>query len=240
MRSIFTDRNRKNALISGGSSGIGKAIAAKLHREGIQPHVADISAGENDNSNGIDYIPCDITSGDSINNLYSCLSEKNQLPQILICNAGKGIHEKLTEGDPEKWKSVIDLNVIGALRLIRAFVPEIEKLPEGGDVVIVSSVAAGKTFPYGAVYNASKTALEIIAETLRLEVQPKVRVTVIAPGVTDTAFFKNSLSYSPSVEEIGWGALSPEDVADSVYYAISRPRGISLNHIIMRPTAQEL
>ena len=106
------------------------------------------------------------------------------LPGTLTLNAGKGIHETLTEGDPDKWKSVLDLNVMGVLRYIRSFVPEMISQKQG-KVIFMSSVAASKPYTYGAVYSASKAAVEMIAETLRLETLPHVAVTTINAGITD-------------------------------------------------------
>ena len=155
-----------------------------------------------------------------------------------MLNAGRGIKEKLTEGDPEKWKSIIDINLLGALRCIRAFVPAmLEK--KNGHVVFISSVSAGKPHPYGGVYSASKSALEVIAETLRLETLPHVKVTVISPGIVDTNFFKNEVSGNTSVEQRKLGSISPDDIAEDVFYAVTKRKGTSINKIITRPIGQE-
>nr|WP_255488012.1 SDR family oxidoreductase [Pontibacter sp. KCTC 32443] len=228
-------RGRK-ALVSGGASGIGKAIAAKLLEHGVKTAVADLNLPDTLPQEPL-YIKSDVVSAPATDTLFTELNRKLGLPDILVCSAGRGVHEKLTEGDPEKWKQVIETNLLGTLRLIRAFVPAM--LEKGkGDVVIISSVAAGKAYTYGGIYAATKTALEVVAETLRLEVLPFVRVTVVAPGVTDTAFFENTISGSQTVESIGYGALSPEAVADAVLYALQQPEGVSANHITIRPTAQ--
>jgi NADP-dependent 3-hydroxy acid dehydrogenase YdfG len=137
----------------------------------------------------------------------------------------------------KKWKQVKELNILGALRLIRAFVPPmLEKA--FGEVVFISSVAAGKASPYGAIYAATKAALETIAENLRLEVLPKIRVFTIGPGVTDTNFFSNTISGSQSAEDIGFGALPPSEIAQAAMYALTRPREIAFNHLILRPSMQ--
>ncbi|GAA4439892.1 hypothetical protein GCM10023188_36500 [Pontibacter saemangeumensis] len=180
---------------------------------------------------------CNVASAADIDALFSGVQEKVGTPDILICSAGRGIHEKLTEGDPEKWREIIDTNLLGALRMIRAFVPGM--LAAGaGDVVLISSVSAGQAYPYGGIYAATKSALEVVAETLRQEVLPIVRVTVVAPGVTDTPFFKNTISGFHTAEDIGYGAIAADDVAEAVLYALSKPPGVSVNHITLRPTAQ--
>ncbi|MFB9863808.1 SDR family oxidoreductase [Rufibacter immobilis] len=223
------------ALVSGGASGIGKAIAEKLAAAGINVIAADVAAGTS--SNGVDHFTCDVTQPEDIDALYAHVTQTYGHPDVLVCCAGRGIHEKLTEGDPAKWQAVLDLNIMGTLRLIRAFTPGM--LETGaGDVVIMSSVSAGQAYPYGGIYAASKSALNIIAETLRQETLPKLRVITIAPGVTDTHFFENTISGYNTVESIGYGALSPTEVAETVLFALQQPRHVSLNYLTLRPTPQ--
>ncbi|WP_168193929.1 SDR family oxidoreductase [Pontibacter sp. SGAir0037] len=226
----------RRALISGGGSGIGYAIAKKLTAAGARAAVADISfTGEEEHI--FDKHICDVSSGPAVDTLFAEVRQSIGAPDLLVCCAGRGIQEKLTEGDPQKWSDVIDTNLLGALRMVRAFVPAMLEAGKG-DVVFVSSVAAHKPHTYGGVYAATKAALEVVAETLRLEVLPSVRVTVVAPGVTDTNFFKNTISGFQTAESIGYGAVSPDEVADAVLFALSQPQGVSLNHITIRPTGQ--
>ncbi len=159
------------------------------------------------------------------------------LPDTLILNAGKGIHETLTEGDPDKWKSVLDLNIMGVLRCIRSFVPEMISQKQG-KVIFMSSVAASKPYTYGAVYSASKAAVEMIAETLRLETLPHVAVTTINAGITDTGFFKSSQQSQEGALGIGMGSLSAQDIADDVWHIINKRAGALINKIITRPPEQ--
>ncbi len=226
----------KKAVVSGGGAGIGRAIAEQLTQNQITTAIADLHFPEQAPHNALPYT-CDVTDATAIDNLFSQVQQQLGTPDILVCSAGQGIHEKLTEGDPAKWQHVINTNLMGTLRMIRAFVPGMVEAGHG-DVVLVTSVAAGQAYPYGGVYAATKSALQTIAETLRQEVLPTIRVTAIAPGVTDTSFFENTLSAYQSVESIGYGALSASQVADAVLYALRQPPGVSINHITLRPTAQ--
>lgn len=223
-------------MVSGGHSGIGLSIVRALQQAGVLTAIADISPAPPLPS-PVSSFSCDITRAGDIDQFYAQVSQTMGAPDILISNAGQGIHEKLTEGDPEKWSKVIGLNLLGALRLVRAFVPGM--LAAGsGDVIFISSVAAGKAYAYGGIYAATKAALETVAETLRLEVLPAVRVTTIAPGVTDTAFFENTISGFHSAGDIGYGALDPERVAQTVLFALSQPREVSVSQITIRPALQ--
>ncbi|MEG9327388.1 SDR family oxidoreductase [Salinimicrobium catena] len=226
----------KIALVTGGSSGIGKAIAERLTAGGVKVIVADIAAA-NTEEEGIIYRKCDVSSSEDIDQLYTFLEKNYRQPDILILNAGQGIREKLTEGDPEKWQHIIQTNLMGTLRCIRAFTPAmLEK--KRGNVVFISSVSANQPHPYGGIYSATKTALEVIAETLRQESLPHLNVTVISPGIVDTEFFKNEISGDIKIEEMGMGAISPAEIAEDVWYALNRKKGTSINKIITRPVLQ--
>ncbi|MFT2008167.1 SDR family oxidoreductase [Pontibacter sp. 13R65] len=225
----------KKAVVSGGGSGIGYAIASKLSEIGVQTAIADIQPVSVQPA--LFAYQCDVSSGPAVDELFAQVQQQLGQPDILVCCAGRGIHEKLVEGDPEKWRQIIDVNIMGALRLVRAFVPGM-LASGGGHVVFLSSVAAQQAFPYGGVYAATKAALEVVAETLRQEVLPTIRVTVVAPGVTDTAFFENTVSGFHTAADIGYGALSPDNVADAVLFALQQPEGVSVNRITIRPNSQ--
>ena len=226
----------KIALVTGGSSGIGEAIAHKLQAEGVKVIVADIAAADTEEK-GIIFRKCDISNAEDIDGLYNWISRHYGHPDILILNAGRGIREKLTEGDPEKWQNIVNTNLMGPLRCIRAFTPAMLENNQG-NVVFISSVSANQPHPYGGIYSATKTALEVIAETLRLETLPHVNVTVVSPGIVETAFFKNEISGGMSIEEMGMGAIPPHEIAEDVWYALNKKNGTSINKIVTRPVLQ--
>lgn len=225
----------KIALVTGGSSGIGRAVVKKLADAGAQVVVADIQ--QNDLSLPAIFRRCDVTNRNDISELFHWMLENVGTPDILILNAGRGIKEKLTEGDPEKWQQILDINLMGSLRFIRAFVPQMLQKKQG-HVVFISSVSANQPHPYGGIYSASKTALEIIAETLRQETLPHIKVTVVSPGIVETDFFQNQLSGSTSIEEMGMGSIQAEEIAEDVLYALEKKNGTCINKITTRPVCQ--
>lgn len=225
----------KIAVVTGGSSGIGKAIVEKLAQQGYQ--VINADPRSSDSGSNIHCVPCDITKGADIDRLYGVVSSRYGVPDVLISNAGQGIHEKITEGDPEKWAKIIDINLIGALRFVRAFVPDMLTQSQGS-VIFISSTAAKQAYEYGGIYAASKAALNMVAKTLQLEVADKIRVSVISPGVVDTPFFRNMVSSNHTVADIGWGSVSPQQVAELVIQLLLLPQGINLPEITLTPTAQ--
>lgn len=234
------DMHSRLALVTGASSGIGKAIADALYEQNARIINADIREPHTEltgKTNRYFFFRTDIASGEEMQQLFRRVSTEVGHPDILVCNAGKGVHERLSEGDPEKWFEVISTNLMGTLRVLRAFLPGM--LQKGrGDIVMISSVAAHNAYTYGGIYSATKAALDMVAQTLRLELAEKVRVTVIAPGVVDTSFFENMNGGGLSVEGIGQGALLPAEVADAVLYALSRPFEQVINNITLRPVKQ--
>lgn len=223
---------KQTVLITGGSGGLGLAIAKKLHSSAYSVALTDLIKPDS----SLPFLQCDIRNARQIEQLYSWTLEHLGVPNILIIAAGVGIKEKLSEGDPEKWQQVFDVNVIGALRCIRAFLPQM-LTQQRSHVIFISSVAAFRPFPYGGVYSASKTALEIIAETLRLETVPHLAVTTLAMGAVHTPFFKNQLAGNSAADEEN-PMLSPEDIADEAQHCIENARHGRINKITIRPDQQ--
>lgn len=226
----------RKAIITGGSSGIGKSIAKKFFNAGFTTAITDIETPEDHQGY---YFPVDLKQCKEVDGLYEKVMSTMGMPDILVLNAGRGIHEKLTEGNPDTWEQIFQVNVFSALRLVRAFVPGM--LDQGrGDIVFISSVSSRHAYPYGGIYAATKAALDMAAETLRLEVQPSIRVTTVHLGVVDTNFFNNIINGSQTPDSIGWGALHPDQVADAVLFAVSQPAGVALNDMVIRPVAQPM
>ncbi len=228
----------KLALVTGGAGGIGLAIANMLAEGGTNTIIADPQQPSTAEKH-LYYHKTDIKEADSVAALYGYMLEQHGVPDLIVCNAGQGIKEKLAEGDPEKWHHIFNLNVMGHLRIIRAFLPQMFEKSNTTDIVFISSVAARKPHAWGGIYAASKAALQSLAETLRLEVQPKVRVSTVLPGVVDTDFFAHTMGGGEeSAQSFGWGSISAAEVAEAVFYIISRPAGVAVNEITIRPAAQ--
>src|SRR5690606_21152592 len=118
------------------------------------------------------------TQKEHVKQLSEMVQSKGNL-QLLVLNAGRGIHEKIREGDPEKWIEIINLNLIGTLRVLRALLP----FMTSGNILFVSSISSSHPYPYGGVYAATKSALDTLAETLRQEELPDIAVSVINAGI---------------------------------------------------------
>jgi NADP-dependent 3-hydroxy acid dehydrogenase YdfG len=235
----------KTAVVTGASSGIGEATARRLAREGCNVVLA---ARREDRLNtlaaelgeGALAAPTDVTDPAACAALVARTVERFGSLEILVNNAGLGLYGSVAEGDPEDWRKMFDVNVLGVLYVTRAAVRQM--LRQGaGDVVFVSSLA-GRRVPRadGTVYAATKHAVNAVAEGLRMDVHEKdIRVINVEPGLVRTEFPESSY---PSAEEYyaekEYSPLEAEDVAAAVVYALDQPPRVSVNEILVRPTEQ--
>lgn len=234
----MTDIAGKRALVTGGASGIGLASVEMLLEAGCEVAAVDCRPVPIEHGDLL-CIEADVADGEQVDRCYGRVVDRFDGLDILVSNAGMGIHERLDEGDPDKWQQVIETNLVGAMRFVRAFVPLIEQADGVRDVVIVSSVADRKPYSYGGAYAASKAGLSAMAETLRLELMPRVRVTTIRPGMVDTSFFDHSIhGSSPTPKEAGYTALAAQQVAEAINFALTRPEGVAINELTIRPIDQ--
>ncbi len=159
---------------------------------------------------------------------------------ILVANAGLGLYGSIAEGEPEDWRGMFEVNVLGVLYVTRAAIRRM--LGRGsGDVVFVSSLA-DRRIPRadGTVYAATKHALTAVAEGLRMDVPTKgIREIKVEPGLARTEFRERSY---PSAREYyaqrEYSPLEAEDIAEAVLYAVEQPQIVSVNEILLRPTEQ--
>jgi NADP-dependent 3-hydroxy acid dehydrogenase YdfG len=146
---------------------------------------------------------------------------------VVFANAGFGAKRGFLEESPEQWRSMVLTNVYGAALTIRATMPALRE--SKGHLLLTGSVAGRRALP-GSLYSATKWAVTAMGESARQEFNDTgVRVTVIEPGMVDTPFFEKGA---------GEGALTPDDVARVVMFAVSQPPHVDVNEILVRPTVQ--
>ena len=235
----------KTAVVTGASSGIGEATVRLLARVGCNVVLAArredrLNAFAADLGEGALAAPTDVTDPAACAALVARTVERFGSLEILVNNAGLGLYGSVAEGDPEDWRMMFDVNVLGVLYTTRAAVRQM--LRQGaGDVVFVSSLA-GRRVPRadGTVYAATKHAVNAVAEGLRMDVHEKgIRVINVEPGLVRTEFPESSY---PSAEEYyaekEYSPLEAEDVAAAVVYALDQPPRVSVSEILVRPTEQ--
>ncbi len=233
------------AVVTGASSGIGGATARLLAKEGCNVVLAArredrLIALAAELGEGTLVAPTDVSDPAACAALVARTLERFGSLDILINNAGLGLYGSIAEGDPEDWRKMFDVNVLGVLYTTRAAVRQM--LRQGaGDVLFVSSLA-GRRVPRadGTVYAATKHAVNAIAEGLRMDVHEKgIRVLNVEPGLVRTEFPESS---HPSAQEYyaekEYTPLEAKDVARAVVYALLQPPRVSVNEILVRPTEQ--
>ena len=241
--------SNKIALVTGATSGIGLATAEILSKNGFdlilcgrrQERLDDISVRLSTFSRNIT-LNFDVRQKESVLTAIASLPTDWKDIDVLINNAGNA-HGMNTfdAGDLNDWDAMIDGNVKGLLYVSKAVVPQMVAR-KTGHIVNISSVAGKTTYATGAVYCASKKAVEAISEGMRLDLtQHGIKITNVAPGAVETEFsvvrFKGDVARASKVYE-GFDPLLPEDIADAIFYAINAPARMTLADITIYAAAQ--
>jgi NADP-dependent 3-hydroxy acid dehydrogenase YdfG len=225
-------------LITGASSGIGAATAraaAASHRLVLAARRQEMLEELATELGGPDRalaVGCDVSEWDQVEAMTAGALEAFGRIDAVFANAGFGATRGFLEESPEHWRSMVLTNVYGVALTIRATLPHLLERGDG-HVLITSSVAGRRALP-GSLYSATKWAATAIGEALRAELRQmhenhSIKVTLIEPGMVDTPFFDN---------RPGDWALSDDDIARAVIYALEQPAGVDVNEILIRPTSQ--
>ena len=185
----------------------------------------------------------DVRSNEAVVNAISSIpdSVKSNI-SILINNAGLAVGKgPIDEGVIDDWERMIDTNVKGLLYVSKAIIP-ILKENGNGQIINIASIAGKQVYPGGNVYCASKHAVDALSQAMRIDlVSHGIKVTNIAPGAAETEFsvvrFKGDQQAADSVYD-GYQPLVAKDIAETVYFAATRPPHVTLNDIVIMPTAQ--
>jgi NADP-dependent 3-hydroxy acid dehydrogenase YdfG len=232
---------RRTAIVTGASSGIGEATARALAAAGFEVVAAARRLERCEKlaeEIGGRAIYLDVTDPDSVRGLGAAFPDA----AVLVNNAGGALGlEPIAEAEEEKWREMYESNVMGVMRVTRALLPAI-KQSGNGHVVLVGSVAGVEVYPGGAGYTAAKHAAHAVAQTLRIELLGEpVRVSEVAPGLVETEFslvrFDGDEGRAAKVYE-GLQPLSAEDVAELIAYVVTRPPHVDVDYVSIKPTAQ--
>lgn len=230
----------RSAIVTGASAGIGEATALALADEGVRVALAarreaELEAvAERIEADGGEalVVSTDLTDDRQVLRTIGTVREAFGDLDILVNCAGVLYRERVVDADFEEWQREIGVNLLGLMNATRAVLGGMAERGSG-HVVNVSSVNARKVAPGASGYVASKAGVNGFSEVLRQEVTGKgVRVTVVEPGLVDTAMQNEQTRAAMTL-------LDPADVADAIVYAVSRPKRVSVNDIRIRPTDQE-
>ncbi len=227
----------KTAVVTGGTRGIGRAIAERLLREGASVAVcgrteggAARAAAEMKPLGNVFGLAADVSRWDDVRSFFRSIDQLFPRLDILVNNAGQGVFRKAAEMTPEDWHRNIDLNLNGAFYCAHEALTRFGA--SGGFIVNISSLAAKNAFSGGAAYNASKAGLSMLSEAILLDHRyDNVRVCDIMPGSVDTDF-----SGAPEgTAKAGW-KIAPEDVAEAVVTVLRMPARTIVSRVEMRPS----
>tara|TARA_R110000796_G_scaffold183498_1_gene299896 strand:- start:28005 stop:28769 length:765 start_codon:yes stop_codon:yes gene_type:complete len=240
---------KKIALITGATSGIGKSTAILFAANGIQLVLCGrredrlaILKEELGKETKVHTLNFDIRNKDDVFKAIASLPDDFSTIDILINNAGNahGL-EPINEGNTDDWDAMLDINVKGLLYVSKAIIPKmIEK--KSGHIINIGSTAGKEVYPNGNVYCASKHAVDAINQGMRIDLNPYgIRVGAVNPGMVETEFsevrFKGDHKRAENVYK-GFEPLQPEDIADIIHFVVTRPYHVNIADLIVMSTAQ--
>jgi len=243
--------NNKIALITGASSGIGKACAAAFAAAGARVilsarrknRLLELSADLKAKHGAETFIiELDVRDNKAVTLAFNRLPDEWQSIDVLVNNAGlsRGL-DKLHEGSIEDWEEMIDTNVKGLLYVSRVVVPGMVAR-KSGTIVNIGSIAGHEVYPKGNVYCATKHAVDALTKGLRMDlVDTPIRVCTVDPGLVQTEFSEVRFRGDTERAKItykGYKPLQPEDIADAVMYCASAPPHVQIAEVLILPTAQ--
>lgn len=241
------DTTGRVAVITGASSGIGEATARTLsaggHRVALLARRLDrIEQLAGELGDGAVAIAADVTNRDSVLAASQRVQAELGRVDVLVNNAGVMLLGPFSAELSGDYRRMIETNLLGAITTTEVFLDQLVS-GGGGDLINISSVAGRLARTGNAVYAATKWGMNGWSESLRQQLQPGVRVIVIEPGAVATELTDHiTHAETKAAAERMYAATSitAQDIAEIVAFAVSRPRGVSLNEILVRPTGQSL
>jgi 3-hydroxy acid dehydrogenase / malonic semialdehyde reductase len=247
----MTNLSKKIVLVTGASSGIGRACAEAFAREGARLILTarrkdrlDVLAKDLKQKHGTESLPIllDVRNQPAVEKAIQTLSPEWQDIEVLVNNAGlsRGL-DKLHEGKLDDWEEMIDTNVKGLLYVSRAVIPGMVARARG-TIINMGSIAGHEVYPGGNVYCASKHAVDALTKGLRHDlVESPIRVCTVDPGLVETEFsivrFRGNEQRAKTVYQ-NLTPLTPADVADAVLYCAKAPPHVQIAEMIILPTNQ--
>jgi NADP-dependent 3-hydroxy acid dehydrogenase YdfG len=241
----------KTVLVTGASSGIGKAVANQLASRGAdlillarrEERLLQLKISlEREFGISVRIASIDVRDRAAVQAFCAELERDVVCPDVLVNNAGlaSGL-SKLQEGDHGDWDRMIDTNIKGLLNVSRCIIPMMVK-NNRGHIVNIGSTAGHMVYPRGNVYNATKFAVRALNEGMNIDLLgTRIRVSSIDPGATKTEFSKVRFHGDSAKAEAvytGFKPLSGDDIADAICYVINTPEHVNVLDMVILPTAQ--
>jgi len=242
---VTQDLTGKTAAITGAASGIGLACAKRLLAAGVRVVLVDRDGealAKACGPLGANAIPLviDLTHPGSVASMLPTILDKAGPLDIFHANAGSYVGGPVSEGDPDAWDRMLNLNVNAVFRSIHAVLPHMIAR-KTGDILVTSSVAGVVPVIWEPVYTASKHAVQAFVHTLRRQVIPHgLRVGAVLPGPVVTALIADWPQEKLDAERARGGLIEAEEVADAVHFMLTRPRNVTIRDLVILPQSTDL
>lgn len=239
---------KKTALITGATSGIGRATAHVFAKHGInlilcgrRQHRLDSVQKALSRETDVHTLNFDVRSRENTLEAISSLPDDFKTVDILINNAGNahGL-DPIQTGNLDDWDAMMDINVKGLLYVSKAIIPGMTER-QSGHIINIGSSAGKEVYPKGNVYCASKHAVLAITEGMRIDLNPfGIKVSAVNPGLVETEFSQVRFKGGSQADNVykGYKALQADDIAEIIHFAVTRPAHVNLADILVFPTAQ--
>jgi NADP-dependent 3-hydroxy acid dehydrogenase YdfG len=241
----------KTALVTGASSGIGRATAIKLLQAGMNVVASARRQAQLDaigQEQGVDpgrllAKAADLRNVSDIIALFEAARDRFDGVDVLVNNAGLGHNAPLMSGSTDHWREMLEVNVLALCVCTREALSDMRRRGDRGHVIHISSMAGHRVPGGSGVYSATKYAVRSLTEGLRQELREAnsaIRVSAISPGYVETGFAAH-YHHDPTAAERTYGrfkVLQSEDVADAVLYVLTQPAHVQIHDLLMRPTDQ--
>jgi len=241
-------KSNKVILITGATSGVGKALAEHFYKKNYKLILVGSSKEKVDKQSkkfkkNTLFICADLTKSNDVKRIVSDSITKFKKIDILIANAGLYEPDKIISGNPDRWERVISVNVTSVFRLVNLVLPHMKK-NKFGDIAITSSISGHQAIHWEPIYSASKHAIQSFAHGLRTQVSKNnIRVISIAPGMIMTELWDldpiKDKKYIDNMIKKG-NALDVKEVVSCFDFALSRGRGANIRDLVILPTNQNL
>ncbi len=239
---------KKTALITGATSGIGRATAHEFAKHGInlilcgrRQERLDTDKRALEKLTHVQTLNFDVRDKDQVQKSIVSLPKEFKQIDILINNAGNAHgFDPIQSGSLDDWDAMMDINVKGLLYVSKAVIPQMTER-QSGHIINIGSSAGKEVYPKGNVYCGSKHAVVAITEGMRIDLNPfGIKVSGINPGLVETEFSKVRFKGDAKADTVykGFKALQAEDIAEIIYFAVSRPAHVNIADVLVFPTAQ--
>jgi NAD(P)-dependent dehydrogenase (short-subunit alcohol dehydrogenase family) len=217
-------------LVTGGASGLGRAIADAVTKAGGTPVVFDIAQP----AGNVEWLQVDLADARAAEHAVADLIERHGVLDAVVTAAGIDACGDLADVPATEWERVIAVNLVGTAAVVRAALPSL--IERQGRVVTVASTLGLRALPAATAYSASKFGVVGFTRALAAEMAGRVGVTLLLPGGMRTAFFDGRPEqFKPATDQ---QLNEPEDVAEAVVFALRQPRGCEVRELLIAPSTE--